>query len=324
MTARSTKGRIKTEPEKIFSKKVRFFEHQTRDERYERFFVYIPPRFIDSVFVRGGIRLKVTPPIHFNDPFEACVSITASDGESFRERYVRQTGRRDFYTSHLEVKQENLRAHLSHAVLQKISAEFGVICASLIPENILMWSHYALSHRGFAIAVDPFGRMAVRQGLCFKRVRYSRKRPTISVTRLEKVLKNPLESNESVFRRCILTKSRTWAYEHEFRAIIPLDSTTREPLDPSKPKGPKGHFIWLNDDSINSVIAGWRMNDEDGEKIARYVSQWRSVSYHRAIPHNDAFALNIRPYYQGPPARLGDPFATNYHPPLTGRDDADF
>jgi hypothetical protein len=316
MTTRNAKTKARTQSKT--GTKIRFFEHQTPDEEYARFFIYISPLYIDSVFVRRGIRLKVTPPILFNDPFESCVSITASHAETFRDLYVRKTGRTDFYTSPLVVEQENLRAHLSHVVLEKISDEYGLVCASIIPENILMWSHYAACHRGFVIAIDPFGRMAKRQGLHFKRVRYARKRPNVSITRVGRIMNDPLEANESLFRRCILTKSRIWAYEHEFRAIIPLSSTSHEPLDPATPKGPKGHFIWLNEDSINSVIAGWRMKDEDGEKIARYIGKWwPSVSYHRAIPHNDAFSLIIRPYYHGRPSGQSDPLATNYWPPLT-------
>jgi hypothetical protein len=87
-----------------------------------------------------------------------------------------------------------------------MSTTVGVFCGSTKLDDILMWSHYADSHRGICIEFDgTLSLMAHAQ-----KVQYARERVPI----------NPYEdSHEVMMGKALLTKSEQWSYECEWRLI---------------------------------------------------------------------------------------------------------
>jgi hypothetical protein len=83
----------------------------------------------------------------------------------------------------------------------------GVLCMSARNDDILMWAHYADSHRGVCLeftSISPLMSLA-------QRVHYSETRPIISqYTNVDKAIS---------FERAMLTKSEHWCYEKEWRII---------------------------------------------------------------------------------------------------------
>ena len=116
----------------------------------------------------------------------------------------------------------------------QLSKVIGVSCFSTSSDNILMWSHYANKHRGVCIEYD-FSLLEQLENInaFLLPVMYSNERPLLPFEKLE--LENGQAKQESVIRimpdliRAILTKSKFWDYENEWRFIA-----LAEPKQPVK------------------------------------------------------------------------------------------
>lgn len=85
-------------------------------------------------------------------------------------------------------------------------ANTGVMCLSETSEELLMWAHYADSHRGVCLVFD-------NSDPCFskaKPVRYEHERRVLNI--LERDV-------EKLIDYSIFTKSDHWAYEREWRIL---------------------------------------------------------------------------------------------------------
>jgi hypothetical protein len=105
-------------------------------------------------------------------------------------------------------------------------------CLTPFPDSILMWSHYADNHRGICLEFgkdNPLIEMA-------RPVRY---RDTYPEWTLLRPGDGPLE--------LVLTKSKDWAYEREFRIMgSVLDGPTR--ID--------GNYVALPDGAVTAIVLG--------------------------------------------------------------------
>ena len=127
-------------------------------------------------------------------------------------------------------------------VLSAFSKRFSTIaCFSEDVKSILMWSHYADSHKGFAMEYDfrPTLTMPLERGALYPVV-YSDERYDASLYiawQFMHVLgfhsKNP---DITAFSKVALHKSKVWEYEREWRIIDP------GPHDPIHPKPSVIHY----------------------------------------------------------------------------------
>ena len=128
-------------------------------------------------------------------------------------------------------------------VLSAFSKRFSTIaCFSEDVKSILMWSHYADSHKGFALEYDfrpTLSSKPLERGALYPVV-YSDERYDASVYitwQFMHVLgfhsKNP---DITAFSKVALHKSRVWEYEREWRIIDP------GPHDPIHPKPTVIHY----------------------------------------------------------------------------------
>jgi hypothetical protein len=112
--------------------------------------------------------------------------------------------------------------------------EWRVLCFSAVPNNILMWSHYAENHTGAVLAFEPCIESGSELGAA-KAVYYSSE--VYTATSLEKFVafltsQRPKPNNEMAFQRSAFTKSLDWGYEEEWRI---LTKDTREGLFSDRP-----------------------------------------------------------------------------------------
>ncbi|MFZ0680264.1 DUF2971 domain-containing protein [Candidatus Binatus sp.] len=103
---------------------------------------------------------------------------------------------------------EGLRKELQHDVDQA-----GILCLSKIRSDILMWSHYADGHKGLCLEFDGSANSDFFGAA--QPVEYSDYSPL------------PLDKDSgSQMARIVLTKSTHWAYEQEYRIILPNQACT--------------------------------------------------------------------------------------------------
>lgn len=85
---------------------------------------------------------------------------------------------------------------------------FGICSFSEVPNDILMWSHYSDSHKGFCIA---FNRTPGNQLQWARRVNY----PANDEFPIVNYWVTELNQQIEEFSKVVLTKSKHWAYEKE-------------------------------------------------------------------------------------------------------------
>ena len=228
---------------------------------------------VQSVPILRNLELKVTRPDEFNDPFEwspgIAGAVTAEDVAQFYDdpdwvRYwdpptlsdEREARLRDYAIGARELS-ETSRAIMAEE-LHRISRKFGIVCLSKNPASILMWSHYAQNHRGFAVGIDhrKLGKLPLFP------VSYARRRVIFSALTPLKI--KPDVRTFEIFTR----KSPEWAYEQEYRMIWPLSE-----LIPRKIGETDAYVIPLSPEAISEVRLGYRTTPDLEREIRQALVQ---------------------------------------------------
>lgn len=160
-------------------------------------------------------------PSSFNDPFDLRPSFSlAAAPERQREDYLRLLGK---FEPHLSEDQRQAAAQLVmqtslspegiqattdgiQAVHNMAMNEVGVYCVSASRSDILMWSHYADSHRGVCLEFAGDGPLMARA----QQVSYSEVRVPINSYE---------DTQDQMVTKALLTKSGQWKYEQEWRLL---------------------------------------------------------------------------------------------------------
>ncbi|MDT4803247.1 hypothetical protein FQZ97_359890 [compost metagenome] len=176
---------------------------------------------------------------------------------------------------------------LSSNLHQKLHAIMGILCLTESHDNLLMWAHYGMSHAGFVMGFDtthPFfnGRRTDHDELYHVRqVKYSDERPRMVLTQTEDL---------SAF----LTKSQHWAYEREWRMLMPLSAASAVIGDGSR----QFHLFDFPKECVKSVHLGCRIAQDDRSRIIELLrsdpSLQRPRCYQAEIDHQ-YFRLNFKP-----------------------------
>jgi hypothetical protein len=154
-------------------------------------------------------------PMQFNDPFDCKVELSLEASEEELNQYVKKIVDKNIFKNNPSEK-FRLRQRLMHNIRKgkldskishQISAKLGIYSLSKVPDDILMWSHYADSHRGICIGFyagpyDHFFRIS-------QEVIYRTDYPTTAIH----------HSDDERMKATVLTKSDHWSYEKEYRII---------------------------------------------------------------------------------------------------------
>ena len=112
--------------------------------------------------------------------------------------------------------------NLSKQLAKMLDDTFFIGCLCTSNKNRLMWSHYADSHKGFCVEYD-FS-LAPDDSLPLPVV-YSKKRPLTPWDAAINESEETLKAADRAFVMTLLTKDEAWAYEHEWRLIVPLSGS---------------------------------------------------------------------------------------------------
>jgi len=207
----------------------------------------------------------------FNDPFEsACKKKLDFTPKEYFDAFQRVG--KNFFAS--AIKAEEIRlGYVDGKDLLKRSTEeilkgFAYFCMAKEPDNILMWSHYADSHKGVCFKFDLL--QDLDTFLITVPVDYNSEYPEFDT----------LNGNPGV--NIITRKSSDWAYEHEHRTI--------------KIRAHGLHTIKKN--VLVEVIFGCRTSEEDKKRIREFANSngFNSVSFSEAVVNPEAYKLDIQPY----------------------------
>ena len=166
----------------------------------------------------------------------------------------------------------------------------GAFCMTENVDNILMWSHYADSHKGFIIGFytnEVLNVIRRKAPYADMPIYYSEDRPILS---MEDAIDdgNPL-TYWKVAQDSFFTKSTIWEYEAEWRILIGLADQTYKAfrVNPVQKISPN---------AVSCVIFGMAMPES---KILQKCREVRSlpdcshILFKRAILHETKYALKI-------------------------------
>ena len=264
-----------------------------------------------GIVILRSLRLKVTPPIQFNDPFEFMPKVDFDitpekiktglrskrllrklwtdmkiplDFETFRSLYLErfeQVGGRS-----VKATLKKLQAAADEArdgILTFMSEAFALACYSEVSDNFLMWSHYTAGHQGMVIEFNVRNEFFIEpENLMPVVYRSERVNATYGACGL-----SFNEPNISLVR----TKNLDWSYEREWRQMFPVKTCTKI----HDADGGITYFQQLPARALKSVILGARCQPAIENAVRELIRRkdLRHVKMRRAILHDRDFRLRI-------------------------------
>ncbi len=240
----------------------------------------------EDIFLKS--RLYFPSVLEFNDPFDGKPFVILDGNEQQVATYVRrvsgsrlqqlsrqQRRQRQREMTKVILRKDGIDLEHQRSLLFEVLSSVGVYCLSELNNNILMWSHYANSHKGYCLV---FRSQVIRRASGIAQftasalpIIYSSDYPTIN---------NIVDSDDERLNKTLLTKSDDWKYEKEWRSIDYLDGPGPKDIDPS---------------FLVGVIFGCSISSDD-EMILRDLSvrSPSNIKLFRAVMHERQYTLSIR------------------------------
>jgi hypothetical protein len=163
-------------------------------------------------------------PKNFNDPYDCSVTpiIKApsdADVETLRAQFLRDTvGNEDIHRNIASASRQNLcemvvqsATKMAAVKVKEFSETKGVCCFSEGCDDLLMWAHYGGNYKGFCLEFDTTHLPK------FYKVQYSETMPQFDPV---PILRSPDNGDDDGgVMSMFLSKSRSWAYEKEWRLL---------------------------------------------------------------------------------------------------------
>jgi len=165
------------------------------------------------------------------------------------------------------------------------------------PDNLLMWAHYADSHRGFIIGMDAehsfFDQRSNERDRvrAVREVQYLEDRPSFEGLDLEGDEKRQIEQLASMF---FFTKSDHWRYESEWRMLMDVEDAEAALSEPDDTI----YLFPLPAATITSIIFGCQTFGALRAKVWRIVQEnerYDHVELYQARMDPERFRLNVAP-----------------------------
>lgn len=144
---------------------------------------------------------------------------------------------------------ERLRFHYTRVVMNELDERrilsFSHYSSPKEPNDQIMWSHYAYGHRGFCF---QFNRQVLIDNFICKKITYINNYPS-----LKEIAKS---EGEELAKLILFRKSTRWAYENEWRVMVPYSLL-------------KNDLLELPCDALTGVILGCESNPNDLKLIMK-------------------------------------------------------
>ncbi len=215
-------------------------------------------------------------PSSFNDPYETLPYVDQASpfyslGWLYESRRTAATLPAEIRPKIEQLRREELH---KHTLIFSVSQE---------GDNLLLWSHYAAGHAGFAIGfrsgTESFHQRLDGTSRRLQRVNYSYLRPAVNTV------------DERREQDMLLTKSSHWQYEKEWRMFeSAFNADENEPIRPG---------VWgfrLDPASVDRVVLGARITTEADTRILAALDHpdFDHVVRIRAYLDDDEFAVKHR------------------------------
>jgi hypothetical protein len=116
-----------------------------------------------------------------------------------------------FLKDQVETKMPDIIAGIRSKLPESVAGEIGALSLTAVPDNEVMWSHYAETHQGLVLgfnADDPFF-------LNVFEIKYQNERPKLDLAQLSS---EHLKTKDRI-QKFFGIKNQAWAYEQEYRLV---------------------------------------------------------------------------------------------------------
>lgn len=217
-----------------------------------------------------GCSLWAGSPLSFNDPFDCFPVIDFAGTQAEKESWAAglqapagmsiQTivGMMDNALGNPDTRAQMSGWHENVEAL-------GVLSLTERPDDMLMWAHYANSHRGYCLELD-----ATIQPLSLAyRVHYAAQRPVFRLFDPDRV---------DIIKRTLLHKADFWQHEREWRIVRPVNMGA----------------IDFPPHALKSIILGTSIGKEDEESLRAIVAEREvPVAFRRATLNDVNYRVEI-------------------------------
>lgn len=175
-------------------------------------------------------------------------------------------------------------APIRDAIYRAFNDNVGILSLSEVPDNELMWAHYADRHTGLALCFDEkhlfFNRQSTENDEFYfvREVRYS-DRPALPLV--------PIDGDA-----LLITKGTQWSYEKEWRMLVPLRDATRLLTI----AGETVHLFAFPPDALRGIILGAHTSLDTEASVQRVLSdrpELRHARVTRATIDLDARSVKV-------------------------------
>ena len=219
-------------------------------------------------------------PSSFNDPFDCrpSFSFEASNEEKatyYKDRSKKQLPnlnreqrRREAMNTLNDWETPEAQKRIQDSLTELITEHVGVLCLSARKDDILMWSHYADSHRGLCLEFDGYFEFFARA----QEVNYPETdvRPQINPYR---------DSPDQMVDKAVLTKASHWKYEEEWRILEHVNGPGVYRYPP---------------EALTGIILGAQIPPQAVAKVLGWIEErGHSIKLYRASPNPTKLSLIV-------------------------------
>lgn len=233
-------------------------------------------------------------PCNFNDPFEFKPKLKWPERNTIEETglifdltayHQLVSGKLSKPNTKQVFKDKSIRDKLQKSIIDAYQS-IRVCCFTTSHENPLSWAHYADSHKGYCVRFSGKGDVASQA----RRINYTDDYP---------VLTFPLLTQKFKFYGPMLSKSKVWSYESEYRSIfnpnhekdleLHCKLTRNEGFIKDLELKHDGECLSLEKDEITDIYFGVNMPEEHKKEIKRLVKKgpFSPKFWSASIPHGD-------------------------------------
>ncbi|MEA3226776.1 MAG: DUF2971 domain-containing protein [Planctomycetota bacterium] len=218
--------------------------------------------FTRNIFLKN--ELYFPHPKQINDPFDC--KIPPSFKNVTKESLIAciekvESKNYGINAAQIEAARNNVNCHDIETLIEAMRKQdekghrenAGVLSLSEKWSNILMWSHYADSHRGICIGFDFTKLLFVFNGTPFPALAV--KYPELNDYPLWEYLD---DDHGAIFNKQYLTKALDWEYEREWRVVLPEKGRTSQEFEPA---------------AIVSVHLGCQISERHKENVVNWCLQ---------------------------------------------------
>ena len=276
-----------------------------------KLFKYTTEKGIDII---KNLRILINPPNKFNDPFEFFPTIA----EEYEENEIKKDLEdievkkmvihalkkeglipEDYQLDQYFFKDNHkmiikyikdtwpLKCEIScRKIIDIFSKKIGIFCTSLEDKNELLWSHYSDSHKGLLFEFNIPN--IKNDDYEIYKVKYSSDRAKIN-PRLNR--NKDLYSKELI--NTIITKSKSWKYEKEYRIFFPFNVCEKHNYN-----NKKIYFYNIKSNWISRVVLGCRSSLKLKNDISKLLKKenLNHVILEKSITSKDKFDFNYKGY----------------------------